>query len=271
MTLQLSPESSQVKARVTVAKIVNTIKEWREIYSSEIMGKKSLGFVPTMGALHKGHMTLIKKSVAENDVTVCSIFVNPTQFNNPNDLTNYPITLDSDKELLKNQGCDYIFLPNKEMIYPDNYKYVLSENSLSRLLCGNEREGHFDGVLTVVLKLLNIINCSRAYFGEKDWQQYQLIKGMAEALFLTCEIIPCPLIRESDGLAYSSRNKLLTQSERKLAPNLYKVISSNNSLPKMKKDLTSLGFGVEYIEQIEDRLLVAASLGKVRLIDNVKR
>lgn len=254
-----------------MAKIIETIDEWNNIYTSKIKNRKSLGFVPTMGALHKGHMSLIKRSVQENDVTVCSIFVNPTQFNDANDLTNYPITMEEDTKLLETENCDYIFLPNIEMIYPDNYSYILSENNLSRKLCGAHREGHFDGVLTVVLKLLNIIKCDRAYFGEKDWQQYKLINGMKEALFLDCQIIPCKLIREEDGLAYSSRNKLLTDRERKIAPNLYKVLSSKMEVPQMKKHLTSLGFKIDYIEIIDNRILGAATLGKVRLIDNVER
>lgn len=254
-----------------MAKIIETIDQWKTIYNSEIKGKKSLGFVPTMGALHKGHMSLIKRSVIENDLTVCSIFVNPTQFNDSNDLTKYPITLDRDKELLEQEKCDYIFLPNRDMIYPDNYKYILTEKEFSSKLCGADREGHFDGVLTVVLKLLNIICPDNAYFGEKDWQQYHLIKGMTEALFLPCSIVPCKLIREDDGLAYSSRNNLLTKANRKIAPNLYKIINSGSDTNEMKSELQNLGFVVDYVEIIENRVLAAANLGDVRLIDNVQR
>ncbi len=264
-------ETSRIKERVTVAKVIESISEWNEIYNREIKGKKSLGFVPTMGALHKGHISLIKRSVKENDITVCSIFVNPTQFNDKNDLKNYPITLDADSILLENEGCDYIFLPTKEMIYPDNYRYIVTETTFSKTLCGAHREGHFDGVLTVVLKLLNIVRCNNAYFGEKDWQQYNLIKDMAKALFLDCNIIPCLLIREPDGLAYSSRNTLLTPENRLKAPQLYRVISSNKPLDVMKEDLRNLGFRVDYLEEVEGRILVAAYLGNVRLIDNVQR
>lgn len=252
-------------------KIIENIKDWKEIYTKEIKGNKTLGFVPTMGALHKGHMSLIKRSVKENDVTICSIFVNPTQFNDSNDLKNYPITLDNDKKLLEKEGCDYIFLPNKEMVYPDNYKYKVSESDLSNSLCGAHRPGHFDGVLTVVLKLLNIIEANNAYFGEKDWQQYRLIKGMADAFFLNTKIIPCKLIREDDGLAYSSRNSLLTNNHRIIAPKLYKTISSGKSIKSMIKELESYGFIVDYIEEHEGRILAAANLGEVRLIDNVQR
>lgn len=253
-----------------MARVVKTVSEWRDIQQNEIKNR-TIGFVPTMGALHRGHMTLINRSIKENDVTVCSIFLNPTQFNDPKDLTNYPKTFSEDKKLLEKEGCDYIFLPTKEMIYPDNYRYIVSENQFSRTLCGASREGHFDGVLTVVLKLLNIISSNRAYFGEKDWQQYQLIRDMAEALFLKTEIIPCELVREDDGLAYSSRNKLLTKENRRVAPKLFKTISSSLSVENMKKELTILGFDVDYIKEIENRILVAAYLGEVRLLDNVKR
>lgn len=254
-----------------MVKIVTSIDDWNNIYNKEIKESKSLGFVPTMGALHKGHISLIKRSVSENDITICSIFVNHTQFDDQNDLKNYPITLEADKELLDKAGCDYIFLPNRDMIYPDDYNYKVSEKNLSSKFCGSYRDGHFDGVLTVVLKLLNIIRAKNAYFGEKDWQQYILIKKMTQALFLQYNIVPCKLIREDDGLAYSSRNKHLTTEERKIAPNLYRVLSSTKTIQEMKDELKSLDFEVDYLEIMDDRLLVAASLGKVRLIDNVKR
>lgn len=254
-----------------MVKVVESISEWREIFESEIKGKKRLGFVPTMGALHKAHISLVERSIRENDLTVTSIFLNPTQFNDPNDLKNYPKTFDRDRELLEEAGCDYIFLPNREMMYPDDYRYILSETDLSNKFCGAHRPGHFDGVLTVVMKLLNIISADSAYFGEKDWQQYKLIKGMADAFFMQTSIIPCPLIRESDGLAYSSRNALLTKEHRELAPNFYRVLSSGKSIIEMKDELESLGFTIDYIEADENRLLAAVILGEVRLIDNVER
>lgn len=252
-------------------KIIKNIEDWNKIYTNEINGKKTLGFVPTMGALHIGHQSLVKRSVKENDVTICSIFVNPTQFNDYNDLKNYPITLNDDIKLLDSESCDYLFLPNKEMIYPDDYTYKLTESKYSKLYCGAHREGHFDGVLTVVLKLLNITGCDNAYFGEKDWQQYKLIKGMTETLFLRCNIIPCKLIREDDGLAFSSRNKNLNPEQRQIAPNFYKILSSKKNIEDMKKELTTLGFRVDYIEADDNRILAAAYLGEVRLIDNVQR
>lgn len=254
-----------------MVKVVESIDDWIDIFNNEIRGKKSLGFVPTMGALHKAHISLVKRSIEENDVTVTSIFLNPTQFNDPNDLKNYPKTFDSDRALLEEVGCDYIFLPNREMMYPDDYTYVISEKLLSNRFCGAHRPGHFDGVLTVVMKLLNVISSDRAYFGEKDWQQYKLIKGMADAFFMKTQIIPCPLIREDDGLAYSSRNALLTPEHRVLAPSFYRVLSSGNSINVMKEELEQLGFTIDYIEEDDDRLLAAVILGEVRLIDNVQR
>ncbi|MGL1891146.1 MAG: pantoate--beta-alanine ligase [Spirochaetaceae bacterium] len=254
-----------------MAKIIETIDEWKEIYNSQIKGKKSLGLVPTMGALHIGHKSLIKRSVKENDITICSIFVNPTQFNSSTDLRNYPTTIEKDKQILESDGCDYIFIPNKQMMYPDGYRYKMTENKFSTKLCGAHRPGHFDGVLTVVLKLLNVVSPDNAYFGEKDWQQYRLIKGMIDSMFLPYNIIPCQLIREADGLAFSSRNSLLTPENRLKAPKLYKIISSGIDTDQMKNRLTELGFVVDYIEIEDNRVLAAATLGDVRLIDNVKR
>jgi pantoate--beta-alanine ligase len=234
------------------------------------MRNKSIGFVPTMGALHEGHLSLMRKCIEENDITVVSIFVNPTQFNNKNDFKNYPKTFESDLHKLENAGVDYLFYPDYREIYNDDFKYEVNEKQLSKILCGANRPGHFTGVLTIVTKLLNIIKPGKAYFGEKDYQQYQLIKGMAEAFFLDCEIVPLPLIREEDGLAISSRNKLLTEDERKLAPKFYQRLRSDNSIDQIKERLANDGFEVEYIEEINGRRFGAVHLGKVRLIDNVK-
>ena len=142
---------------------------------------KEIGFVPTMGALHKGHISLINKSIAENDITVVSIFVNATQFNDPEDLKKYPNNLNNDIRILESLNVNYLFSPEHNLLYNDNYSYRIIETNFSKELCGKQREGHFEGVLTVVMKLLNIVNPIRAYFGEKDFQQYKLIKGMTEA------------------------------------------------------------------------------------------
>ncbi len=231
---------------------------------------ESLGFIPTMGALHDGHLSLVKKSLKENNKTIVSIFVNPTQFNNPNDLAGYPSTIERDKNLLKQIGCDYLITPCFEEIYPDNYQFKILEESISKNLCGKVREGHFDGVLTIVMKLLNIVNADKAYFGEKDFQQYLLIKKMAEAFFIPTQIIGCETIRETDGLAMSSRNLLLSKENRHLAPQLYKTLRESSSTETAKKTLENLDFDIDYIEEKFNRRFGAVFLGKVRLIDNVE-
>lgn len=239
----------------------------RRKYSSE---NKKVGFVPTMGALHEGHVSLFNKSVTENDDTIVSIYVNKTQFNDPSDYNNYPRNIEKDIELLEKNGVDVLFLPTYEEIYADNYNYRITENSLSKILCGKTRKGHFEGVLTVVLKLLNLIHPAKAYFGEKDYQQYLLIKKMCEAFFINTEIFSCPTVREIDGLAMSSRNLLLTNQERKIAANFYRLLKQENDINKVKIELEKLGFGIDYIEDIDQRRFGAVFLGKVRLIDNVE-
>ena len=222
-----------------------------------------------MGALHAGHMSLLKRAKAENDLAAASIFVNPTQFNDQRDLQVYPRTLKADIKKLEEVKTDFLFLPSAREMYPDGYRYRLNETTESNSLCGAHRPGHFEGVLTVVMKLLNLVKADRAYFGEKDYQQFHLIKGMAEAFFLDTEIIPCRTRREADGLALSSRNLLLEPKHRKLAPDLYKALSSSASPAAIKKQLTALGFKPEYVEERWGRRFAAAKLGKVRLIDNV--
>lgn len=248
--------------------VIKKINGWKEIRSS--LNDKTIGFVPTMGALHEGHLSLIRKSIEENDVTIVSIFVNPTQFNDKTDFDNYLVTFDSDLEKLEAERVDYLFYPDYKEIYNDDFRYEVNEKELSKILCGASRPGHFTGVLTIVMKLLNIIRPEKAYFGEKDYQQYLLIKGMAEAFILDCEIIPLPLIREEDGLAMSSRNKLLTEDERKLAPKFYEQLNSGKPINEIKRSLKNDGFIIDYVEEIDNRRFGAVYLGKVRLIDNVK-
>ncbi len=249
--------------------IIKSIDKWIELFKEKQMTGATIGLVPTMGALHEGHISLIKKSVGENEITAATIFVNPTQFNNPDDLSKYPSTWDKDIEKLEEAGADYLLYPTYDDLYRDAYRYKIIESEFSNDLCGSTRPGHFDGVLTVVMKLLNISRASKAYFGEKDWQQYQLIKGMTEAFFIDTEIVPCPLIREESGLALSSRNKLISQENRTIAPLLYKVISSGIKIENMKKQLTDNGFVIDYLEKKENRIFAAVFLGEVRLIDNV--
>ncbi len=249
--------------------IIKSIDKWIEIFKEKQRTGKTVGLIPTMGALHAGHMSLVEKSLSENELTAATIFVNPTQFNNPEDLTNYPLTWEEDIEKLDRAGVDYLLYPKYEDLYRDAYRYKIIETEYSGDLCGFARPGHFDGVLTVVMKLLNISRATRAYFGEKDWQQYQLIQGMAESFFIDTEIVPCPLIRENSGLALSSRNKLITGSNREKAPLLFKTISSGIDIDLMKKKLSDSGFIIDYLKIKDNRIFAAVFLGEVRLIDNV--
>jgi len=256
--------------------IVRNPLEWQRQTSAHKQAGKSICFVPTMGALHEGHISLIHRSNEENDITCASIFVNPAQFDNPEDLDNYPTTWDEDITALEAAGVDMLLYPETGSMYPDNYQYRVLEQELSQKYCGEFRPGHFDGVLTVVLKLLNLTHADRAYFGEKDWQQLVLIRRMAEAFFLETEIVPCPTIRETSGLAMSSRNSRLTPEERETAAWLYKTLISGANVDEVRKTLEEKGFEVEYIEEFTDRelrkrLLAAVNIGKVRLIDNVER
>lgn len=245
-------------------------KKWLKLRTGPRFAGKTVGFVPTMGALHDGHMSLLRRAKAENDLAVASIFVNPAQFNDPRDLRHYPRTLAADIRKLEAARTDFLLLPSARDMYPDDYRYRLGETADSAALCGAHRPGHFEGVLTVVMKLLNLARPDRAYFGEKDYQQYRLIKGMAEAFFLPAKIIPCPTRREADGLAMSSRNALLTPAHRELAPEIYKALTSKAGPAQIKKRLAALGFVPDYVEERWGRRFAAAKLGKVRLIDNVK-
>jgi len=253
-----------------MVRVVREINEWREIRKGE-PGNKSIGFVPTMGALHEGHLSLIRKSQYENEITVVSIFINPTQFNDSSDYEKYPKKFEEDLQKLNTLKVDYLFYPEYEDIYHDNYRYSIEEKELSRILCGAHREGHFEGVLSVVMKLLNIIKPWKAYFGEKDYQQYLLIKGMVEAFFMEVEIIPCPVIREDDGLAMSSRNLRLTVDERNKAALFPALLKSRQTVEEVINKLEEEDFKVDYIEEFDGRRFGAVHLGNVRLIDNVKR
>lgn len=251
---------------------MNTFKKI-ELWKNERkkLAGNSIGFVPTMGALHEGHKSLIAKSLAENEITVVSIFVNPIQFDNPEDLEKYPDTLEEDKRILQEMGADYLFNPEYEDLYPDNFLYRIEETELSNKLCGAFRQGHFTGVLTVVMKLFNIVRPDKAYFGEKDYQQLQLIKGMTKAFFMDVEIVECPIVREKDGLAMSSRNLRLSEEDRKRAVFFPQLLASDLSDKKIASELRAKGFEVDYIETIDRRRFGAVYLGNVRLIDNVKK
>lgn len=248
-------------------RIFKDIEEWI-IFRKSLPGDKSLGVVMTMGALHEGHFSLVRRSKKENDYTVCTIFVNPTQFDRKDDFDKYPITLGTDSASLETLKTDFLLLPDYKQIYPDEYRYKVIENDLSTILCGATRKGHFDGVLTVVMKLLHIVNAHRAYFGKKDFQQYLLVKKMAEAFFVQTEIIGCEIIREKDGLAMSSRNVRLTESGRKLASFYANAIRNNLSLDKIKVNLEDNGVKVDYLEEHFGRRFAAVFIDNVRLIDN---
>ncbi len=248
-------------------KILKTPTEVQSVLSGRENNK--IGFVPTMGAFHEGHLSLIRMSLRDNDITVVSIYVNPTQFNDKDDLAKYPNTIDEDIKKLKDLDVDYLFLPEYRDLYPDDFNYKIVETELSKELCGASRPGHFTGVLTVVMKLFNIVKPNRAYFGEKDYQQLMLIKGMADAFFMDIEIIAGMTIREEDGLAMSSRNLLLTPEERKKASVFPDLLRSKLSDEEVIRLLQENGFKVDYIEQKFGRRFGAVYLGQVRLIDNV--
>lgn len=247
-----------------ILKSIEELKTWRRELSS------SVGFVPTMGALHAGHLKLAEKAVTSGDTVVASIFINPTQFNDPKDLERYPRTVEADLALLDKAGVTAVFLPSADDMYADKYRYHVSENQESKILCGAHRPGHFDGVLTVVLKLFNLVKPDRAYFGEKDFQQLRLVQGLVKALFLPIEIIPVATVREADGLAMSSRNRLLSAAERERAPLFAKVLKTATSVAEATRALEGAGFEVDYIEEHWGRRLGAVRLGAVRLIDNVE-
>lgn len=243
---------------------VERARQWRE------GSQGNVGFVPTMGALHDGHISLIRRARRENDAVAVSLFVNPTQFNDPRDLERYPRPLDEDLTLLRREDVHAVFLPSAEEMYSDAFRFEVREKDLSRRFCGAFRPGHFEGVLTVVLKLLSLIRPRHAYFGEKDFQQYRLIQSMANAFFLPTEIVGCPTVREADGLAMSSRNARLDSRQREIAARLPRVLRSSPDATTASRELEEAGFSVEYVEDWEGRRLAAANLGDVRLIDNVE-
>ena len=250
-------------------KVFESPSSWRDERTNQVRAGLTLGLVPTMGALHEGHLSLIRRCRAENDRTVVSIFVNPTQFDDPADLEKYPRDLETDLATLRAEGVDFVFQPGEATLYSDAYRYRVSETSLSTEMEGAHRPGHFDGVLTVVLRLLNIIAADRAYFGEKDWQQLMLVRGMGKAFFVPTVIVPCTTVREADGLAISSRNRLLAQEDRMRAPQFFEALSTAPSAAAAAQGLRASGFVVDYVEDRDGRRLGAVRLGDVRLIDNV--
>ena len=256
---------------------------------------KTIGFVPTMGALHNGHLSLVKECKKNSDVTVVSIFVNPTQFNDLEDLKRYPRTLDKDTELLKTVGCDLVFAPSVEEIYPEPDTRKFDFGYIESVMEGAKRPGHFNGVGQVVSRLFDIVQPDKAFFGMKDFQQVAIIKNMVKQLNYNIQIVPCPIIREESGLALSSRNTLLDEDHKKNAPHIYATLkkarnlASEMSVSDLKKWITdeinsNPYLETEYVEIVDDTTLkvtenwkeegtkvacVAVYAGKIRLIDNI--
>lgn len=277
-------------------KVIHTIKELQAELSALKAQGKMVGLVPTMGALHAGHASLVKRSVAENDVTVVSVFVNPTQFNDKNDLLKYPRTLEADCELLQSVGATIAFAPSVEEVYPEPDTRSFSYAPLDTVMEGAFRPGHFNGVCQVVSKLFDMVQPHRAYFGEKDFQQLAIIREMVRQMQFPLEIVGCPIVREADGLAMSSRNTRLSAEERKTALNISRILFESQQFAKahtlaatktfVEEGIAAIeGLRLEYYEVVDDRTLQTVRLwdeaegivgcitvfcGEVRLIDNIR-
>ena len=276
--------------------VVETVENLHT-YLAAVRGEgKSIGLVPTMGALHEGHASLVKRSVEENDVTVVSVFVNPTQFNDKGDLERYPRTLDADCALLSSLGTDCVFAPSVEEVYPEPDTRVFDFAPLDKVMEGVYRPGHFNGVAQIVSKLFMYVEPTRAYFGEKDFQQLAIIREMVRQQGFALEIVGCPIVREADGLALSSRNTLLTPEQRVTALAISKALftsvkfADDHSLSETKQMVEQAiadteGLELEYFEVVDGNTLQPVSTwdeadyivgcitvycGKVRLIDNIR-
>lgn len=281
-------------------KVVNKIVDLQnELFLARKEGKK-VGLVPTMGALHEGHASLVKRSVGDNDVTVVSVFLNPTQFNDKSDLERYPRTLEADCRLLEECGADYCFAPSVDEMYPTPDERHFEFPPVSTVMEGAKRPGHFNGVCQVVSRLFYIVNPDRAYFGEKDWQQIAVVKALVKYIDMdkTLQIVECPIVRDEDGLAKSSRNSLLSPDERAIAPAIYKALKESveygkthtvkETHDKTCADINSVdGLEVEYLEIVDGNTLlpvdnwedsnyvvgcITVYCGKtpIRLIDHIK-
>ncbi len=277
-------------------KIIRTIPELRQELAAMRAADKSIGFVPTMGALHLGHASLVKRSVAENGVTAVSVFVNPTQFNDKNDLKNYPRDLQADCKLLESIGADIVFAPEVEEMYPEPDMRVFSFAPLDTVMEGGCRPGHFNGVAQIVSKLFYAVEPDKAYFGEKDFQQLAIIREMVKRLDIKVEIVGCPIVREGDGLALSSRNMLLSAEERERALTISRTLfasvdyAASHTLAETKSFVEEAinateGLRLEYYQIVDGNTLqeikewgdsdyivgcIALFCGKIRLIDNIK-
>ena len=276
--------------------VVSTIEQLRAFLASARAEGKSVGLVPTMGALHEGHASLVERSVAANDVTVVSVFVNPTQFNDKGDLERYPRTLEADCQLLEGLGTDCVFAPSAEEVYPEPDTRVFDFAPLDKVMEGIYRPGHFNGVAQIVSKLFMYVEPDRAYFGEKDFQQLAIIREMVRQMDFKLEIVGCPIVREQDGLALSSRNALLTPEQRSTALAISKALfesvefAKSHTLAETKLMVEEAiaateGLELEYYEIVDGNTLQPVSAwddtdyvmgcitvycGKVRLIDNIR-
>ena len=277
-----------------IMKSFSTVSDLREALA--LHKDQIVGFVPTMGALHQGHISLVERARKECDVVVVSVFVNPTQFNDKNDLKNYPRTPEADAAMLEAAGVDYVLFPSVEEIYPEPDTRVFDFGQIDKVMEGATRPGHFNGVAQVVSRLFAIVEPTKAYFGEKDFQQIAVIRAMCAQLGLTLEIVDCPIIRDVDGLARSSRNTLLTPEHRAAAPHIYEVLSAaatklgemtpqqltewvvaeveNNPLLKVIYFQAVDALSLQQVENWEDSAhiqgCIAVQAGEIRLIDNIK-
>lgn len=277
-------------------KIVSKIQDLKGYLAQERLNNRRIGFVPTMGALHAGHLSLVKRCVDENDICVVSVFVNPTQFNDKKDLETYPRTLEKDCELLQSAGCDYVFAPSVEEMYPEPDTRVFDFGKVMQVMEGARRPGHFNGVAQVVSKLFYIVEPDNAYFGEKDFQQIAVIRAMVKQLGLSVKINDCPILREADGLAMSSRNTRLTPELRQKAPLIALTLKESTNFAPAKGVQEVIDYvvntinqepdmEVEYFEIVDGNTLesikdwkdtdypvgcITVYCGEVRLIDNIK-
>ena len=279
-------------------KVVSSVVELEAVLAQVRNENKTIGLVPTMGALHEGHGSLVKRCVAENDYTVVSVFVNPTQFNDKNDLNNYPRTLDADCEMLHSLGADLVFAPTVEEVYPEPDTRSFSYPPIDTVMEGAKRPGHFNGVCQIVSKLFYMVCPDTAYFGEKDFQQIAVIRAMVKDLNIKVDLRPCPIVREESGLAMSSRNTLLTPAERQVATNIsrclfesvayakeHSVLETHNHVVAQLNEIP--GLEVEYFQIVDDTSLqdvhswadaqgivgcitVYCGARPVRLIDNIR-
>ena len=282
-------------------KIFNKIADLRAYLHQCKSKNQKIGFIPTMGALHEGHLALVQCAKSEVEIAVCSIYVNPTQFNNPTDLEKYPRTLENDIKLLETVFCDVLFVPENAEMYPEKNILKFDFGTLETVMEGRFRPGHFNGMATVVCKLFNIVQPNKAYFGQKDLQQYMVVRQFIADLSFPIELVCYPIVREKDGLAMSSRNKRLTPTQREIAPKLYEALliaqnllqnkdkNQQKTISEIKEEVlvflkNTEGIKVEYFEIVEKNTLIslenisqktsialciAAFLGEVRLIDNL--